>query len=231
MKLELLDAYNIRARLSASILLLAPIAITLFFLFEEVRSFATSSIVLFVLLAFTNYVPTLQRRINSKKASSVNYSAEMLSIKDSTFDAISKERYYKKLASLDDQYGLFLTPSESEAFHVCCESAVRYLRSRTRENNLVQEENINFGFCRNLLANKPIGIIICLICSSFVGGYSICKYGALPEIPSLNYLAFTADLFIFFFWIFGINTNVSKLAAKRYAEALIMAIDTIEPKQ
>lgn len=230
MKLELLDAYNIRARLSASIILLGPIPVTLFFIFDEVRSFATSSIALLVLLAFTNYVPTLQRQINSKKASSVNYAAEMLSLNDSTFDAISKERYYKKLASLDDEFGLFLTPSESEAFRVCCESAVRYLRSHTRGNHLVQEENINYGFCRNLFANKPAGIVICIICSFFVGSYSICKYGALPEIPSLNYLAFTADLLILFFWIFGINTNVSKLAAKRYAEAMIMAIDTIEKK-
>ena len=70
---------------------------------------------------------------------------------------------------------------------------------------------------------RPLGTAIC-------SGYSICKYGALPEIPSLNYLAFTADLFVLFFWIFGINTNVSELAAKRYAEAMIMAIDTIEKK-
>ena len=230
MKLELLDAYNIRARLSASILLLAPIAITVFFVFEDIRSFATSSLTLFVLLAFTNYVPTLQRRLNGKKVDSVNYAADLLSVKDSTIDTRSKERYFKKLASLDDTFALFKSPDDSEEFRLCCESAVLYLRSHTRENQLVQEENINYGFCRNLLAEKPAGIIICLACASFVSVYSICKYGQLSCIPSLNYMSLISDLLLFFFWVFGVNANVLAVAAKRYAKALVMAIDSIEQK-
>ena len=67
MKLELLDAYNVRARLSASIILFAPIAITVFSCFEAIQSFSTSSVLIVVLLAFTNYIPILQHRIHTKQ--------------------------------------------------------------------------------------------------------------------------------------------------------------------
>ena len=57
MKLELLDAYNVRARLSPSIILLAPIAITLFLCFEEIRTLASSSVIIFVFsIIFVKYL-------------------------------------------------------------------------------------------------------------------------------------------------------------------------------
>ncbi len=230
MKLELLDAYNIRARLSASIILLAPIAITLFSIFEEALSFATSSVILLVMLAFTNYVPILQRRINSNIKPPINYAAEMLSLQDPTIDELSKKRYFKKLASLDDTFKPFLSPDDSDAFRQCRESAILYLRNNTRENRLVQEENINYGFCRNLLANKTAGIIICLTCLFSSLFYSFCKYCTLLNIPTQLFFAFISNLLILFSWVFGINEKVSVLAAKRYSEALLMAIDTIEEK-
>ena len=228
MKLELLDAYNIRARLSTNIILLAPFAITLFSIFEEARSFATSSVVLFVLLAFTNYVPTMQRRLIGRKKAFPNYVAEMLSQKDSTFDEVSKTRYYKILASLDSAFSLFESPDDSEKFRLCCESAVLYLRSHTRENKLVQEENINYGFCKNLLANKPAGIIVCSICSLLAVCYSINKFGSLQDMPSQICFTFLTNMALLFFWVFGITIKTLELSAKQYAKTLIMAIDTLK---
>jgi hypothetical protein len=73
MKLELLDAYDVRARLSASIILLAPIAITVFLCFDEINTFASSSVFIGLLLAFTNYIPILLRRVYGNKQYSVNY--------------------------------------------------------------------------------------------------------------------------------------------------------------
>ena len=53
MKIELLDAYHIRVRLSASIIVLAPVAITIFLCFQEIATVVSSSIIIAVLLAFT----------------------------------------------------------------------------------------------------------------------------------------------------------------------------------
>ena len=44
MKLELLDAYHIRVHLCSSIIVFAPLAITVFFCFESMSSLISSSI-------------------------------------------------------------------------------------------------------------------------------------------------------------------------------------------
>lgn len=227
MKLELLDAYNIRARLSASIILLAPIAVTLFFLFEEVRAFATSSVILFVLLALTNYVPILQRTYSRKRTSRTNYAAQLLYVDDKTISAELKKRYYAKLLKLDPSFACFEKPEDSPEFKTACESAVAYLRSRTRDNHLVQEENINYGLCRNLLSGKTMGIIISTLCMVFTAVFSCLKYDSLSAIPAQDYLAFMLDALLLLFWIVFATKKALEHSGIAYAKALIASIDSI----
>ena len=192
---------------------------------------ASCSVILFVLLALTNYVPIMQRRFHKKKVSQINHAAMMLLPSDTTFDESTKSRYHKKLASLDDSFLPFNAPDDSEKFRACCESAVLYLRSRTREDRLVQEENINYGFCKNLIANKPAGIIICTLSPVFTAIYSVIAYEGLSSIPSGNYFAFISDVILLLFWILGINENVLESSAVHYAKALIMAVDTLKNEE
>lgn len=227
MKLELLDAYNVRARLSASIILLAPIAVTLFFLFEEVRSFATSSVILFVLLALTNYVPILQRTYSRQRTPRTNYAAQLLYVDDKTISAELKKRYYAKLSKLEPSFACFEKPEESQEFKSACESAVAYLRSRTRDNHLVQEENINYGLCRNLLSSKTAGIIISALCMVFTAVFSYLKNDSLSMIPVQNYLAFTTDALLLLFWIAFATKKALEHSGLAYAKTLISAIDTL----
>lgn len=95
MKPDLLDAYNIRVRLSASIILLAPIAVTVFMCFNEVTTLASSSIIVSVLLALTNYIPLLQRKISKNKTPPPNYAAQLLSWDDDTIDSTTKSRLHR----------------------------------------------------------------------------------------------------------------------------------------
>ncbi len=226
MKLELLDAYNIRARLSANILLLAPIAVTLFFLFEEVRSFATSSIILFVLLALTNYVPIMQRTFGKHRTPRTNYAAQLLYADDKTISTELKKRYYAKLSKLDPSFACFEKPEDSPEFKSACESAVAYLRSRTRDNHLVQEENINYGLCRNLLSSKAAGITISALGVVFTAVFSYLKYDSLSVIPVQNYLAFAADALLLLFWIAFVTKKALEHSGFAYAKTLVSAIDT-----
>ena len=227
MKLELLDAYNVRARMSASILLLAPIPITFFFLFEEVHTFGTSSIILLVLLTLTNYIPILQRTINSRRPSGINYAARLLEVNDNTLDTELKLRYYAKLSELDKSFECFKKPEDTPKFKCACESAVAYLRNKTRNNHLVQEENINFGFCKNLFAGKVAGIIISVLCAAFTGVFSMLKYRSFSEIPTQNYLAFATDGLMLLFWVFFVTNKALEQTGIAYAKTLISSIDTI----
>ena len=227
MKLELLDAYNVRARLSASIILLAPITITVFLCFDEINTFASSAVFIGLLLAFTNYIPILLRRVYGSKQYSVNYAVTFLMPKDNTIDAISKHRYYETLAKIDASFALFLNPNDSDEFKKCCESAVVYLKSQTRADHLVQEENINYGFCRNLIRSKGIGIVLCSALCVVIAIYSFVKYESLAQIPTSHYSAFAINVFMLLFWCFGITKKALDNTAKTYARTLLAAIDTI----
>lgn len=227
MRLDLLDAYNIRARLSPSIILLGPIAFTIFLCFESVYTFTSSTILICILLAFTNYIPILQRHIRAKKPSPINYAAQFLEMNDSTIDSVSKKRYYQKLATINESFSLFRTPSNTPEFKNCCKSAVLYLRNQTRNQHLVLEENINYGFCKNMMASRPIGITICLFMSLLTVGYSLSLSPTLYENPMSNWVALIANLLLLLFWLFGINKKMLEEASRRYAFTLISAIDTL----
>lgn len=227
MKLDLLDAYNIRARICPSIILLGPIGLTIFFCFEKIYTFASSAILIGILLAFTNYIPILQRSLRKKNSHQINYAAKFLEIDDSTFDSVSKNRYYKKLANINNSFLLFNDPSNSPEFKTCCKSAVIYLRNNTRNNHLVSEENINYGFCKNLYASKPIGKTICLILALFTAIYSFFSVNTFYDIPLQNLVAFSSNILFFLFWKFGITDEMLNQASRRYAITLISAIDTL----
>ena len=227
MKLDLFDTYSIRTSLSASIILLAPAAITIFLCFEEVTTLASSSVLVSVLLAFANYIPVLQHKKHDRRIPFTNYASLLLSVDDPTIDSVTKERYYRILSKADPTFASFEHPNNSEAFQKCCDSAVIYLRNRTRDNRLVQEENITYGFCRNLLANKAVGIILCISFAGIAAGYSWLKYASFSAIPVQNYFAVVSDLSLLLFWVFGVTKQVFKSTAIRYAKALLSAIDSL----
>lgn len=227
MKLELLDTYHIRVHLSASIIVLAPLAITIFLCFPEAATFASSAVLIAVLLAFTNYLPILQRQIFQKKLPFKNYAALFLMPEDKTLNPVSKKRYYKILAEVDQTFADFQHPDTSKSLYQCCESAVRYLREKSRSNSLVLEENINYGFYRTLYSNKVLGIILCIAFGLFAVIYSFLNFKSLPQVPTNNYIALFSDVTLLLFWGFGVNEDTLENTAKQYAKALLATIDSL----
>ena len=216
MKLELLDTYHIRVRLSASIIVLAPLAITIFLCFQEIATLASSTVLIAVLLAFTNYLPIVQRQIYQKNLPFKNYAAQFLMPDDDTLNPSSKKRYYRILTEIDQSFSGFQHPDTSESFYQCCESAVRYL-----------EENINYGFYRTLYSNKTTGIILCIVFGGLTAAYSLFCSESLSQIPISNYIAFSSNIALLLFWIFGVTENGLESTGKQYAKALLSTIDLL----
>jgi len=106
-------------------------------------------------------------------------------------------------------------------------SAVYYLRNHTRDNHLVQEENINYGFCKNLLSSKWVGVFICIGLCFGIGLYSWLQFGSLETIPHKHYLAFAINLCMIAFWCFGVTKKMLDDSAQAYGKTLIRAIDTL----
>lgn len=230
MKIELLDVYYIRARLSASIILLSPIAITAFLCFEEINAFISSSVFVFALLAFSNYVPLLQRQFSQSRYCYSDCATQLLLPSNPEINTTTKNRYYRKLSMADDGFRLFEYPSESEDFKRCCDSAISFLKEKTRDDHHVQEENINYGFCKNLMASKTFGIIISSFLIIAVGVYSYARYDNIVSIPMNNYLALFVNIAMLLFWIFGITQKMLEKSAMYYAKTLISKIDSLDMK-
>lgn len=154
-----------------------------------------------------------------------NYAADFLMPGNQEIPQARKERYYQKLENLDPFFNCFSSPNDSQEFHECCESAVAFLREKTRDNHLVLEENINYGFCKNLHGIKTMAIILCSLCDLFIVLYSIIRYRTIASIPLENYFAFAINSLLLIFWIVGVTENALEHAGKKYAITLLGSID------
>lgn len=86
--------------------------------------------------------------------------------RDQTLDSVSKRRYHDAIVA---KLGIAMPTAEEEAADPAKADdtyigATKRLRELTRSNkSLLLKENIAYGFHRNMLAMKPIGIVTCLL--------------------------------------------------------------------
>lgn len=225
MNINIFDTYNIRARLSVYIIIISPLLLTVYTLYSPVRSFSFSAIFIAIMVAFSNYLFALQRYIQKGKLNHSYIAAQFLHLDDTHIDSCTKKRYYQKLVQLDDSFYIFSNPSNSNEFESACSSAIRWLRNNTRSNKLVQEENMLYGFYKNLLSLKFIGIIFTIISILIL---------LLTSRPIENFfqssinigLAFV-DIFFILFWLFGVTDKICIILSEKYAYALLGALDSL----
>jgi hypothetical protein len=111
-------------------------------------------------------------------------------------------------------------------------SCVDFLLSKTRDKERFQllfQENINYGFRRNLWAMKPVGMTIAVL-----------NLGALAVITALeartdsvqwfaNATAILITSFLLTWWLVRITPNWVKTVADAYSIRLLACIDELQP--
>lgn len=114
--------------------------------------------------------------------------------------------------------------------------AVKKLIGRRRHQNnypLIFTENCNYGFWRNLIGLKPIGLLLSLlgICLSVVPlFFHVAKESGdfTPETVSalgLPIFALVVNFLMLLFWIFIARINCVKHAAEAYASRLLESLE------
>ena len=103
MDIKIFDSYNIRARVSVYIIIIAPIILTLYVVYEPVRSFTFSVVLVAIMTSFSNYLFALQR-YKQRGGKRRNTAAEFLYIDDAHIDGKTKQRYYRKLSEIDKSF-------------------------------------------------------------------------------------------------------------------------------
>jgi hypothetical protein len=147
----------------------------------------------------------------------------MLRHSDSMIDPVTKARYHQALVKLGAVQNLPDADAERadpKAADDCYEGATTWLRGRTRSRKdfpLVFEENVNYGFMRNLLACKPWGLASAFLSLAVIA--AAFWQGNLPVIEGV--VAFGVALYL----IFAVTERGLRSIAEAYANNLLEAID------
>ncbi len=112
------------------------------------------------------------------------------------------------------------------------ETAVRYLISRTRDTNifrLVYLENCHYGFRRNMLGMRKIGLTVSVTVFLGTAGAAIASFYALVVWKVGFVLVSVVSLFLSAFWWKAVNSRWVESAAKCYADRLLESLDVLLP--
>ena len=233
------DKYTYRARLLPSLLTFLPVvfAATVWFPGQE----ATWKIIGLILVSsgLATLVSHFGRDLGKRKEADLFRmwggvpTTLWLSHRFTAFDPVILKRYHAKLAALVPDVQIPELASErnnpahaSEVYGAC----TSFLREKTRDQKafaVVFAENINYGFRRNLLGWKPVGLVSAsagvLSCGAFAATHLRTQDAALVY----GIAGTTISLSLLLLWLFAIGPRWVRLAADMYAERLIRTLDTM----
>lgn len=238
----IVDPYEFRARLQPVLLVAMPMALATMVFFED---FSLFQILIGVLgyLGFTTFLSQLARDQGKQKEPRLfehwggRPTTQLLRHRSKLLSEPQRKRYHNALDKLvadvdlpSSQEELNAPVKADEAFDVC----VAFLREKTRDKTqfpLVAQENINYGFRRNLWGMKPAGIVLAAIglIASIVGAI----WFSNSSISLVSIVAILVNALMVVAWLFRINPEWVKTPAFVYAERLLASCDTLyapEPK-
>jgi hypothetical protein len=151
---------------------------------------------------------------------------------DSKLDAITKKRYHKRLSNICETSSVTVEEEEAnkESADGVYQAWSQYLRGQTRDKgkfHLLFQENINYGFRRNMFGVRCIGIVISLVCIflSAVWLYRAYINNVFMMIPCIVLVISIAFLM---FWKSVVTSDWVRIPADAYAERLAEAVDLLE---
>lgn len=256
---SLFDSYGRQARLFPGLLTIFPplLAVLAWFPWLIVSSVAGTLLTIAtscgLLYALGSWARTKGRRIEPKlRREWGGWPTTILLRHTSELDTHTRRRYHEYLAAALPKLSFPTAEQEaknpSEATDVY-DSAVIWLKERTRDKEcwMVNRENAQYGFRRNLLGLKPDGITFCLLTlfASLVAVISdnpsvvgpLQSYNWRGEIQILTGLgpavwaALAVNTLAVLVWVFVVTKAWVREAGFQYANALLACCDKIPLKQ
>ena len=243
MTLDLIkDSYDRKARLYPALLVIVPLALTIG-LAASLKLPALESVGATLASCGGAFLLTQLARDAGKRQESFLIagwgglpSVAILRHSDGRIDAITKSRYHKKLATLVKGTKAPLAAderSEPDKADTVYSAWCAYLRSHTRDTkrfSLLFQENVNYGYRRNVLGLRPVGItasaLSFLTCCSWE--YFVARAGR--GVQSESVLAGIVALLFLLFWILVVSPAWVQIAADAYAARLVETLEQLEAK-
>lgn len=236
------DPYDRKARLYPALLLVAPVVVTAA-VFISSTLFSASTLTTTLAGCGGAFLLTQLARDAGKRGEKRLFemwggmpSVSILRHRDERLNPIAKARYHKKLGTLVK--GIKCPSSAQEiadptgADHVYA-TWCSYLRVNVRETKkgrLVFQENINYGYRRNVWGLRPIGIAISAAACLLAAGRLYWVFRATGAINEVVAGAVALNLVFLLLWTFRFTPDWVRIPADAYAERLVEAVDVMSTK-
>ena len=233
MKLELFDRYDLRTRICAFVFVISPFLLDAYILVDAVRSLA-STFVLTVTLIAASGIFTCWIRYLGNTVTQVDNIVEFQLPDTNELNEVTRNRYIEKLCA-SEQGLVGLTSHDPLVRREAAQSASVWLREKMRGGDfrLVQEEGLNYGFFRNVYAVKRIFLwtytayTVLLIAIVWITNMGSTFQEYLSATTSSHVLCGLVHVAAYAIWLFGITEDLFQFVSKKYASAVVRAIDRI----
>lgn len=234
------DRYSLQARAWPALLALLPflmtLAVWLSHIYELIVGLSSLAVASGAVFLLANITTSRGRAIQDElyRAWGGKPTTLWLSHADNNLDDHTKSRYHKFLTDCVEG---FAAPSPEEevkgpsGWANAYESAVSWLRERTRDENefrLVFKENISYGFRRNLLGLRRVGLTLSILCSAGNAWALWAKSVSFKEIlQHEGVVPLLLSVFMIIIWTFVVRPSWVRDAAEAYARALLATCDQL----
>jgi hypothetical protein len=242
------DPYERQARLWPALLTILPLIITIVALCSLKISIITNIVMLAAscggIYLLTNTSREIGKRLELKlfKKWGGKPTTILLRHQDDTIESATKRRYHAFLSSKikesfpNNEQEIANSKNADDLY----QSAIRWLLNQTRDTkqfSLLFQENITYGFRRNSLGLKPLGITISIgtligvLLSQDVISISkiqIFNNEAIKTLSGNAIISLVSTMLILIIWIFFFTTATIRTAAFTYAETLLRSCDILE---
>jgi hypothetical protein len=158
---------------------------------------------------------------------------QLLAHRSSTLNPQTLNRCHETLRQLRSELRIPRSKEEeladvvsSDTVYTSCTDALRELSRDKAKYPLVFEENVNFGFRRNLWAMKPAGVAIAVGSALGCFGKTCMRLVSTGTVEPLSALLTVACISLAVMWCLRITPSWVRTAAFAYAERLLGICET-----
>jgi len=244
------DPYDRQARLYPALLCLLPLLALVALLYAPDVSALTGVVTIAVscggLFLMTNICREMGKRLEDSlyREWGGKPTTQLLRHRDGIIDSVTKRRYHTFLAAkinaaFPDAEQEKTDPAKADEAY---QSGARWLLDHTRPEAgkqfaLLFRDNITYGFRRNALGTRPLGIIIacgCLLWALvkehvlFNAGGKLFDWPVLGQLSPAAIASLSVSGVMLLVWLFFFTKTTLRSSAFSFAETLLRTCDTLQ---
>lgn len=236
--LALLDKYDLVARVFPTYLAIFPLAAVIVALLPEPNSLLIGAGSAIVLLPLAYLAAQLGADFGKRREKGLwekwggPPTTRFLRYSNNEFNSVVRDRVHATLRLLGFPVP---TPQEEERdptsadqrYEACVQELIRRTRHPKRFPHVFRELTA-YGFRRNLLGVKPIGLPLTVLAFALSSWQIWATWGLGKPSTAGTLVAWAVSVILSFVWVLWVNERAVRLAADRYARFLLEAAVNLE---